>query len=105
VIALVSHARGTVLSVRAQPGARQDAILGVHDEALRVAVSAPPDKGKANAAIETLLADALGCRRAQVGLLSGATSRRKRFLIEGLNPAEIRDRLAPLLSPDASEAD
>ena len=98
MIALVAHAQGTVLPVRAQPGARKTAIVGVHAGALRVAVSAPADKGKANAAIVALLADVLGCKPAQVGLLSGAAARQKRFLIQGIDPEALRQRLAPLLS-------
>jgi uncharacterized protein len=99
MIALAAHAQGTVLPVRAQPGARKTAILGVHAGALRVAVSAPPERGKANAAIVTLLAEALGCKPAQVSLLSGAATRQKRFLIQGIEPDALRQRLAPLLAP------
>jgi len=46
---------------------------------LRVAVSAAPEKDKANAAIRDVLADALGCKPSQVALLSGKTSREKLF--------------------------
>lgn len=97
---LMAHAQGTILPVRAQPGARKNAIVGTHAGALRVSVSAPPEKGKANAAIQALLADAIGCKAAQVALLSGETARQKRFLIEGLTPDELRQRLARSLPPD-----
>jgi hypothetical protein len=100
MIALTAHARGTILSVRAQPGARRNAIVGIHAGALRVAVSAPPEKGKANAALQAVLAEALGCKASQVGLLSGETSREKRFLIEGVTPDELGRRLAAVLPPD-----
>ncbi len=84
-IAIVAHEDGSILPVLAQPGAR------------RVAVSAPPDKGKANAAIQSLLAEALGCKAAQVALISGATLRQKRFRIIGVEPGVLRDRLAALI--------
>jgi uncharacterized protein (TIGR00251 family) len=100
MIALTAHARGTILPVRAQPGARKNAIVGVHAGALRVAVSAAPEKGKANAALQAVLAESLGCKASQVGLLSGETAREKRFLIVGVTPDELRRRLAPLLPPD-----
>jgi uncharacterized protein (TIGR00251 family) len=103
MIALTAHAQGTILPVRAQPGARQNAIVGAHAGALRVAVSAPPDKGKANAAIQAVLAKALGCKPSQVGLLSGETARVKRFLIVGVSPDELRSRLAVLLPSDLPE--
>jgi uncharacterized protein (TIGR00251 family) len=103
-IALTRHAQGTILPVRAQPGARKNAIVGIHAGALRVAVSAPPEKGKANAALEAFLADALGCRASRVGLLSGATTRQKRFLIQGMTPEELQERLAGHLPPDECDA-
>lgn len=102
MIELTPHAGGTVVPVRAQPGARKNAVLGERAGALRVAVSAAPEKGKANAAIVAVLADALGCRAAQVGLLAGATSREKKFLVSGLPAEEIRrrlDALAPTSEP------
>jgi uncharacterized protein (TIGR00251 family) len=100
VIELVPHPEGTILPVHAQPGARRNAIVGVHGGALRVAISAPPEKGKANDAIVALLAAALGLKSTRVGLLSGATARRKRFLIRQINPEELAQRLASLLSTD-----
>jgi uncharacterized protein (TIGR00251 family) len=97
MIALTLHERGTVLPVRAQPGAKKNAILGERAGALRIAVTAPPERGKANAAIQAVLAEALGCKSSQVGLLSGETNREKRFLILDLNPDELRERLDVLL--------
>ena len=102
MIALTVHEGGTVLPVRAQPGARKDAILGERAGSLRVAVSAAPERGKANAAIQVVLADAIGCKASQVGLLSGETSRTKRFLISGVTPDELQRRLAGVLAPAGS---
>ena len=62
MIRITESANGVVISVRAQPGARRTAIVGVHDEALKVAVQAPPVDGKANAALEEALAEWLGGR-------------------------------------------
>ncbi len=90
LIVLTPHANGTVLRVRAQPGAKRNAVLGERAGALRVAVSAAPEKGKANDAIQAVLADALGCRSSQIALLSGATSRSKTFLVSGIEPDELR---------------
>jgi uncharacterized protein (TIGR00251 family) len=97
VIELTPHAEGTVVAVRAQPGARRNAIVGEHAGALRVAVTAPPERGKANAAIEATLAQALGLKASRVGLISGSSSREKRFLIVGLTADEVRSRIAALL--------
>lgn len=92
-IDMQAHDDGTVLAVRAQPGARREGVVGVQDGALKVAVTVPPEGGKANKAIALVLARALGVRRSQVALVSGGASRRKRFLIEGLAPEALRERL------------
>ncbi len=97
MIDLAVHSEGTVLAVHAQPGARRNAVLGLRAGALRVAVTAAPEKGKANAAIAAVLADTLGCRSSQIALLSGETSRQKRFLVAGVAPDELRRRLDALL--------
>ena len=99
MIELSSHADGTILPVHAHPGARRNGILGERAGALRVAVTMPPEKGKANAAIASLLAEVLGCRPSQIALLSGETARHKRFLVAGLTPDELRSRIAALM-PD-----
>ncbi|CAN5644189.1 DUF167 domain-containing protein [soil metagenome] len=100
MIELTEHAGGTILLVRAQPGARQNSVLGEHAGALRVAVTAPPEDGKANAAIAEVLANAIGCKGAAIALLSGETSRQKRFLVQGIGPVELRERLGSVLTPD-----
>jgi uncharacterized protein YggU (UPF0235/DUF167 family) len=74
-------------------------VLGERAGALRVAVSAVPEKGKANAAIAEVLAEALGCKASQVALFSGATAREKKFLISGISVDDLRDRLDRLVPP------
>ncbi|WP_152052832.1 DUF167 domain-containing protein [Tautonia marina] len=102
MITLTAHADGTVIPVVAQPGAKRPGVLGERNGALRLAVSAPPDKGKANAALATLLAEVVGCKPSAIVLLSGPTSRQKRFLISGLTPDEVRNRLAATLPSTSS---
>lgn len=97
MIELAAHPRGTILPVRARPGGRRDAIVGEHAGALRVSVSAAPERGKANAAILDVLAEALRSKPSRIDLLSGETSREKRFLIVGMTPEQVRERLAPLI--------
>jgi uncharacterized protein len=98
-IAILAQEEGSILAFSAQPGARREGVLGERAGALRIAVTAPPDKGKANDAIHALLARSLGCKAAQIALISGATSRQKRFLIRGLAPDELRRRLADACPP------
>jgi uncharacterized protein (TIGR00251 family) len=98
MIAITDHAEGCVLPVRAQPGARKAGVLGEQAGALKVAVTAPPEDGRANKALVEVLREALGLKRSQVELLSGATSRDKRFLIRGVPTAELAARLTGLLA-------
>ena len=97
MIPLTPQPDGLVLPVRAQPGARKNAVTGEHVGALRVAVSAAPEKGKANAAIRAVLVDALGLKNSQVNLLSGETSRDKTFVVSGIEADELRRRIAEVL--------
>ena len=95
MIELTAHAEGCVIAVRAQPGARRNGVVGEQNGALKVAVTAPPDKGRANKAIEEVLAEAFGLKKSQVELVSGPTSRDKRFLLRGVSVEETQRRLQP----------
>jgi uncharacterized protein (TIGR00251 family) len=97
MIELGDHAEGCVLPVRAQPGARRPGVQGEQNGALKVAVTAPPEDGRANQALLEVLREALGLKRSQVELLSGQTSRDKRFLIRGVAKEELRQRVEGLL--------
>lgn len=97
MIALLDHAEGVIVPVRAQPRARKVGVQGEQAGALKVAVTAPPEDGKANQALVAALATALGVRRSQVELASGLTSRDKKFLVRGIAKAELAARIAALL--------
>ncbi len=73
-----------ILRVHAQPGAGRSAIVGRFGDALKIRVAAPPQAGRANDALVALLAQEFGVKAAQVTLTGGASSRSKRFRIEGL---------------------
>lgn len=87
------HAEGCVLAVRAQPGARKNAVLGEQAGALKLAVTAPPKDGRANTAIAELLREYFELKRSQVDLIAGATNRNKQFLIRGLSVEELSEKL------------
>ena len=87
-------ADGVVLSVRAQPGARKTAIVGVFGEGaaaqLKIAVQAPPAEGRANEALIAFLAEMFSLPRRDVTLLSGETNRSKVFLLRGYTAERAR---------------
>jgi len=85
---------GAALAVKVVPGSSRDRVVGVLGEALKVATSAPPEKGRANVAVAAILAEALGVEASAVRLRSGPGSPRKEFLVAGLSAEEIRRRLA-----------
>jgi uncharacterized protein (TIGR00251 family) len=89
MVTITAHAEGATLAVRAQPNAKKNAVVGEQAGALKVAVTAPPEDGRANAALVEVLRDWLGLKRSQVELAGGATSRNKVFLIRGLTPDEL----------------
>jgi uncharacterized protein (TIGR00251 family) len=96
MIAITEHPEGCLLPVRAQPGARKAGILGEQAGALKVAVTAPPEDGRANKALLEVLREALGLKRSQLELQSGQTSREKRYLIRGVTRRELEVKLAAL---------
>jgi uncharacterized protein (TIGR00251 family) len=103
MIDLQPHAAGVILPVRAQPGARRSAITGEHNNMLKISVTAPPDKGKANQAIAEVLCAALSLADSQVELLSGATSRTKRFLVHSVAIEELQQRISGVLAGMGSD--
>ena len=97
MIALTDHTEGCILPVRAQPGARRNGVQGEQSGALKIAVTAPPEDGRANVALVEALREALGVKRSQIELLSGQTSREKKFLIRGVKKADLERVIASLL--------
>lgn len=80
-------------AVKAVPGSSRDRILGLHGEALRVAVAAPPERGKANARLCEVLADALTLPARAVEVAQGSASQQKVVRVRGLDEATLRSRL------------
>jgi uncharacterized protein (TIGR00251 family) len=96
MIAITEHAEGCVLPVRAQPGARKARVLGEQAGSLKVAVTAPPEDGRANKALTELLRECLQLKRSQLELMSGETSRNKRFLVRGVKRAKLEELIRAL---------
>jgi uncharacterized protein (TIGR00251 family) len=81
------------IDVVVSPGAKRSEIVGRQGDAWKVRVAAPPERGRANAAVCTLLADALAVPRGSVQVVAGGASRRKLVEIAGLDAPEIARRL------------
>jgi len=88
-----AHNDGALLDLKVVPGARRDAIAGTLGDRLKVLVSAPPEGGRANAAVLRLLARRLGIPGKDLGVLRGQTSPEKTVLARGIGPDEARAAL------------
>lgn len=82
----------TRLSIKVVPGASTSEIVGWLGNDLKIRISKPPEKGKANRAIETLVCRALGIPAGSARIIRGDTSSHKVLEIKGLSSAEIRAR-------------
>jgi uncharacterized protein (TIGR00251 family) len=83
------------IAVKAVPGARRDEIVGMLGDRLKVRVSAPPEGGRANAAICALIADALGIKARHVEVVSGHGTAEKTIRVTGVEPEKLRTLLTP----------
>jgi uncharacterized protein (TIGR00251 family) len=86
---------GCTLTIRVHPGAKKNAITGLHADSLKVALNAPPVDGRANDALIAFIAESLNLPRSRVALLSGASSRSKVLRITGKSAAEVHAALSP----------
>lgn len=90
---IVPTPRGAIITVQAVPRAAHNAVHGLHGDAVKVRLQAPPVANRANLALVGFLAEALNIHPRQLTILAGATGRRKRVAIDGLGTPEIRSRL------------
>ncbi len=92
---------GVTLAVRAQPGAKKTAIVGVYGEGdsaqLKIAVHAPPVEGRANEALVAFLAELFGVPKRSVEIVSGELSRSKVFFVGSLTVQQMRSMLSKVI--------
>lgn len=82
-----------MITVHAVPRAAQDAVQGLHGDALKIRLHAPPVDGKANEALISFLSRTLNIPKGNIALKSGAHQRRKIIAVNGLSLPEIEKRL------------
>lgn len=90
-------AQGMHLRVYLQPRAAHNRIVGSHGKSLKIALTAPPVEGAANAALLRFLASQLNISVSSVSLLKGEKSREKQVLIHTVNSEQITANLAEIL--------
>lgn len=86
---------GWLLSIHARPGAKRTEVTGLHGDALKLRVAAPPLEGRANDELTAFVAEALGVPKGKVRVVKGGASRRKTVLVSAPH-AEPARLLQPL---------
>jgi uncharacterized protein (TIGR00251 family) len=90
VLRIVATATGVRLSIRVQPRASTNEVVGIHGDALRVRLTAPPVEGAANDALVGFLAQSLGISRRDVTIVAGSSSRSKIVELTGITEDRVR---------------
>ncbi len=91
-----------LLGIRVAPGAARTAVRGLYGDRLKVAVGAPPERGRANELLVEALGEWLGVGAGNVRIQSGHSGRDKVVAFSGIEEAELRDRLDELLKGGGS---
>ena len=98
VLSITADHNAVLLPLKVVPGASRTRYLGEWDGRAKVAVAAPPEKGKANKAIIAFFSKLLGVRKTDITIVAGHTSTTKKIRIERVTA----DRLRTALQPDPS---
>jgi uncharacterized protein (TIGR00251 family) len=84
---------GVIITVHAVPRASRSAVHGLHGDALKIRLQAPPVDGKANEELISFLSRELNLPKGNIALKSGLNQRRKIVSITGISLAETVKRL------------
>lgn len=86
-------AEGARFALRVQPRASRNAVVGLMGDAVKLALTAPPVDGKANAAVVEYLAELLRVSKSSVTIVSGETGRNKLIAVRGVTAEQVRKAL------------
>jgi uncharacterized protein (TIGR00251 family) len=84
---------GVVIAVKVVPGGSRTAIAGLFDGMLKIKVSAPPEKGRANQCLIDFLANRLRVKKRDISIISGRTNPVKRVQIFGVTAEDVSGEL------------
>ena len=98
MVSVKDTAQGATFFVRIHPRAKKNAVTGELGDALKLALTAPPVEGKANAACIEFLAGLLNLPRSSITIAAGQSSRNKVIRVAGLSAAEVEQRLRRALA-------
>lgn len=81
--------KGVLLTISVQPKSSRNELAGVHEESLKIRLTAPPVEGEANKECVRFFSKLLGIPKSAIEILHGQKSRRKVLLIRGLKPETV----------------
>jgi hypothetical protein len=85
--------RAVRINVYVQPRASRTEVIGLHGDAIKLRVAAPPVEGEANLEVRRFLAKLLGIPLSSVTIVQGETGRRKTVEVQGVSAALVASRL------------
>jgi len=97
MIPIRESAGAVAFAVRVHPRAKQDAVTGIHGDALKLSLTAPPVEGRANLAVVEFFASLLRLPRSSITIAAGQTGRNKVVRITGITAAALERKLSQLL--------
>ncbi len=86
MLQISKHPEGITFKIIVQPRSTKNTIVGLHDDALKIKLTAPPVDNAANKMCIKFLAKSLGVSKSQVEIISGQTSRTKQILLRSDQP-------------------
>ena len=108
MLTIKETADGLAFSIYVQPRSSMAAVVGCHETALKIKLTAPPVGGAANKQCIQILAKALGLPKSAITITSGRTSRRKQIRIissaANLTPPQIKSLVQTLHNLTKSSA-
>ncbi|XP_016905070.1 UPF0235 protein C15orf40 homolog [Apis cerana] len=81
------------IKIQAKPGAKHNNITDISEDAVGVAISAPPVEGEANTELVKYIASVLGMRKSDVTLDRGSKSRQKIVVVSGISMEKVLEKL------------
>jgi len=93
VIGVHEASEGVTFTVKVQPRARRNAVIGALGDDLKISLTAPPLDGRANEACIEFFSQALRVPKSAVAIVSGQTNRRKLVRVTGITATQLRQRL------------
>ena len=85
--------RGIIITVKVVPGSSRTEFVGLHGQAYKIKIAAPPEKGRANKMLILFLAEALDIKKNAVHIRSGQTSSVKQVLLQGITEQDVQARI------------